>query len=430
MKKTQVTSTQVVPVDAEIKKKDSKRWNLKGIPAKLKEYFNRARYVGEDDQGEPIYYVIIRDFCPVLAAWLIENRNDKNFRKRSYNDGKKYAKDMNTGNWVLCSDPVTLSPNDMSVIDGQHRLKACADTGVPIHIGLAFGNFDDTVMNTGKTRSLSDLLNKKTEHNTEMAGALQQVWAHFTGTVHRNNVGTQGTRRLILDIMPSFKERTEYYIKCVKDAQYRGRIGSVAKVSGLFSIFSMIDMEKADELLSYMYRKNGVVVPEGIDKLVNLMVEGMAAPSHTGKKLGYRQLSAALISAWNHIYAGDNLLAPAKWKNVKQHYPAIQGMEGLVVRLAFCESDERCRTAILNMVADGYIYDSYAKVFHHIVDECDKNGGAVKIKHADIATSCGVDIDEVEKILDKFCDLGMFQMKYGDKSSWFYNYEQKQPAVS
>jgi hypothetical protein len=422
-----VTSTAVASSSgAEIKKND-KRWNFRGIPKQLKEYFDKASYIGDDDNGNPVYYLIVM-LCPQLASWIVNKINDKNFRKRSHNDTVAYAKDMETGNWVLAPEPIVISPNGTALLDGQHRLKACADSGIPIRIGITFGDYDDTIINCGKGRSLSDLLNSETKFNTEMAGALQQIWAHFTGTVHRNNKGTQGSRKLIKSIFPYFGQNVEHYVKRVINCQHRGRIGSVAKVSGLFAIFSMIDADVADKLFTYVYRKNGVSVPKNIENLVQVMVEGNMAKSGEGKYLNYRQLSSALVSAWNHIYAGHPIPKKPKIKKTSQHYPIIVGMRELALDLAFSDDDDQKR-AICNMIGTGFLFDKYIKVSTHIEAQIEASGGAVKLSHSDIAKECGIDREEVELILDEFCERKMFYMNYGKNMSYFYICEEAPSVV-
>lgn len=72
---------------------------------------------------------------PEVAEWLL-TFNDGN-RKPAPNHVKRLARDMKAGKWMLTGVPIIM--NGERLLDGQHRLMACVQSGTPFTTALVGG---------------------------------------------------------------------------------------------------------------------------------------------------------------------------------------------------------------------------------------------------------------------------------------------------
>jgi hypothetical protein len=94
---------------------------------------------------------------PKKAAKYL-TKNPKN-RKISPVVWKRYAKAMVEGNWALTGEPLIFD-DDGNLLDGQHRLTACVESGVSFTTLVIRGIDKDTwaKMNIGRSRTLANVL--------------------------------------------------------------------------------------------------------------------------------------------------------------------------------------------------------------------------------------------------------------------------------
>lgn len=83
------------------------------------------------------------------------NHNNRNLARRFVD---RYASDMEAGLWRDVGDPLRFSKDRL--LDGQHRLHAIIKSGVTLEMWVVNDLQDDdiTVLDTGKSRTLSDTL--------------------------------------------------------------------------------------------------------------------------------------------------------------------------------------------------------------------------------------------------------------------------------
>ena len=92
----------------------------------------------------------------MAKVWL--DKNVKN-RKLQRHTTSKYARDMLAGAWQVTGDAIRFDVHS-NLLDGQHRLKACIEAGVPFETFVIYGLPTQTqdVMDIGKIRSATDTL--------------------------------------------------------------------------------------------------------------------------------------------------------------------------------------------------------------------------------------------------------------------------------
>lgn len=99
----------------------------------------------------------IVEVTPDMATlWLEANTHNRAVRPSTV---AKYARDMSAGNWLMTGEAIKFAPSG-TLLDGQHRLRAVIDAGVPVRM-LVMHNVDSAaqeVMDSGLKRTASDAL--------------------------------------------------------------------------------------------------------------------------------------------------------------------------------------------------------------------------------------------------------------------------------
>jgi len=106
--------------------------------------------------------VSVQTITPEDAKVLLQtNVNNRNLSRRRV---IMYANDIKRGMWKLTGDSIKLAKNpktnEVRLIDGQHRLHAIVEAGVPVQTVVATGLDEDafSVIDRGKTRTYNDVL--------------------------------------------------------------------------------------------------------------------------------------------------------------------------------------------------------------------------------------------------------------------------------
>lgn len=92
----------------------------------------------------------------IASEWLTHNRKNRKARPTLVS---QYARDMAEGAFALSGQPIILN-GDGSILDGQHRLMACMEAGVPFD-SLVVSGIETAVMHTldsGAKRTFADYL--------------------------------------------------------------------------------------------------------------------------------------------------------------------------------------------------------------------------------------------------------------------------------
>lgn len=145
---------------------------------------------------------------------LAMNTNNRNMNKAAV---KKYADDMREGLWQYNGDPIRVSATNV-LLDGQHRLQACVQSGVSFECEL-IENLPDEVrptIDTGRKRSAADVLNIMTGSsmaNGGIAAAGRQVLNYVCGMHPSQSQSTPAIVRL-LQRYPDITESYRLASKC------------------------------------------------------------------------------------------------------------------------------------------------------------------------------------------------------------------------
>lgn len=131
-------------------------------PSKSPRYFTPSQSLDEQIEIFEDLIATVHDVSrpylvtPQLAAWILQNKNRGN-RKVSSVKVSELTEDIEDNHFFVTGATIVFGKSGR-VLDGQHRLLACARSGRPIKVYLVF-NIDDAVfslIDTGRKRSNMD----------------------------------------------------------------------------------------------------------------------------------------------------------------------------------------------------------------------------------------------------------------------------------
>lgn len=92
------------------------------------------------------HYTGVFDITPILAQYILDNFNTQN-RKPNPNHVSRIAILLVSDQWVMNGESLVFSDKGL-LVDGQHRLMACAQTNLPIKSVVVFGVENQKAFNT------------------------------------------------------------------------------------------------------------------------------------------------------------------------------------------------------------------------------------------------------------------------------------------
>lgn len=126
---------------------------------------------------------VLTTITPQMAKDLLaSNKNNRKISKRIVN---QYARDMLEGRWKNNGQSI-LAAEDGTLIDGQHRLMACVQSGVPFQAFLVRGVPEETrsTIDAGRKRSAADALflsGHTPYHTTGVAASARLIINYLRG---------------------------------------------------------------------------------------------------------------------------------------------------------------------------------------------------------------------------------------------------------
>lgn len=244
------------------------------------------------------------DLTPELAEELL-SRNPRN-RDISNRNYAYVRRAMERGEWVLNGEAIKTG-EDGYILDGQHRCRAVVDTGITIRTLLVEGLPSSTqdTMDTGKSRSLSDILKIRGERSSARLAAITRrlhVLEEY-GLRAACGGGTSyiSTNRECLDYLdsnPWIREMVQPAFQIQTKANYPG----CALTATLMVAFDRIDSD--DSVYFWARAVDGVGLSAEHPVYVLRKTLNTIAEDSRGER-NERYLGAITIKAWNAYRAGD-----------------------------------------------------------------------------------------------------------------------------
>jgi hypothetical protein len=245
------------------------------------------------------------DVTPKMAKELLAHNDalDIPQRTRSKAHVAQYARMMRMGDWECNGVTIKISARG-AIVDGQHRLAAVVQAGVPIRMAIARNVAEESfgTIDRGKNRSFREVLGIHGETNPQnLSTAL--MWLHLYE--HKNMLKREA--RTVQDVIRCL-ERNPKLRRSVDFARtLRGSICS----KGLIAFAHYIFRQKAtlsDVETFFMRLSEGVMLKKGEPVLVlrNRLLDNKRTRLGRGK-LRALDILAMIFKAWRHHVAGEKI---------------------------------------------------------------------------------------------------------------------------
>lgn len=244
---------------------------------------------------------VLMTITPALAQEMLAY-NDSN-RPLSPNRVKLYARQMLNGEWRLTKQPIIFSKSH-KLQDGQHRLRACLDSGMSIRAWVDFGDEDENFafIDVGKPRGASDIFAiNGVKCYTAMAAAARWIMAYDKGAL----AGGQGG----LSFSPTPRELLAYYHGLqgierslpVFDAFAESRIASPSAMMAMHYLCARKNRGHADAFFTKVGTGVGFTdKQEPAYKLHKRLIENLTGAERIKPLI----IAAYTIKAWNAFRTG------------------------------------------------------------------------------------------------------------------------------
>jgi hypothetical protein len=226
------------------------------------------------------------------------------------------------GEFVFNGDTIKISSNDV-LLDGQHRLMACIETGVPFQ-AVIVRNLNASVFDTidqGNKRTLGDIFAMDGKKNYNNHAAIVFLLYYYSNYgVLRNNGGFNTISKKQLVDFSKENPGIEYSCQYSVNRSMTKKLIPLSYIGALHYLFSRIDSEKCEQFMDKLE------FGEGLDKYSpeNILRQRLLSNqmSCTKKEPNY-VLAAYCIKAWNASRKGRKITY-IKWVQSgvnKEAYP-------------------------------------------------------------------------------------------------------------
>lgn len=254
---------------------------------------------------------------PSAAAKLLEgNLNNRAIKRGLVN---ALAASMTNGSWKLNGETIKIGANGR-LIDGQHRLIACVQSGVSFRTVIARDMPEDIfdTVDTGITRSAADVLTCAGQPNANvLAAAMGIVWRWQNGIL-----GSTSTERMpkeefitMLEMHPDLQASTA---PARRISVYTGFVGPM---TAFHYLFTKANPAKATEFFEGLETGAGLQTGSPILALRNYMAN--VRTSNYAGSARPKKVYAPIIKAWNAFCAGRQLSVIRF--SVAETFPEIRG---------------------------------------------------------------------------------------------------------
>lgn len=246
---------------------------------------------------------------PAEARDWLDTKNHRN-RPVSERTVNRYAQEMKAGRWKLNGEAIIFGKSG-NLLNGQHRLKACVQSGRDFQTVITYGVEDSTfdTLDDVHPRKLSDVLSINGERNASfLSSGLSFVYQYATGQIisrgggSTKNIATKQLLEKMLVNHPRIRDSARYY------KVLRSRPGGVllppALCVGLHYIFTMVEEDKAH--IFFEQFQSGILLDVG-NPIYLLRQRLIAGGRETSSKIRTEAQYAYTVMAWN-AFVGDGVL--------------------------------------------------------------------------------------------------------------------------
>lgn len=239
---------------------------------------------------------------PALAEqFLAKNTHNRNPKASNL---KKVVRALTNGEWKLNGEAIKIA-HDGTILDGQHRLLAVVQSGVPMTTLVIRGLDPETqeTMDGGSPRTAADALKLRGESNFTTLASVAKKICTYNAAGLRAATGTAFTITTAeilatVDSTPGIRETARYANNVATGT------GMTASIVGLlFHIFSAIDADDATFFFDRFH--DGEMLAKG-NPIYELRRSLENVKSVRGEK-SQTFIAAVTIKAWNKYREGESV---------------------------------------------------------------------------------------------------------------------------
>lgn len=252
-------------------------------------------------------------------AWLA--RNSRN-RPVSAPTAARYVRAILRREWLVNGEPVILDRDD-NLLDGQHRLEAILRVGIPLPITVVWG-VDPAAfvtLNTGKTRSLADVLEINGEAKCRtLASCARLLHNYYTGTLQQHGGGVKPSHAQLLSIIaehPGVKDALAKIQPLCKHGKHPPSVFAF-----LYYLCDRVHPDRAGDFFERLLSGAGLRLDTPEYALSRILSDERRA-MYWQTSVGRVEMIALCIKAWNLFIVGE----PCKllrWQSGPGKFPAVQ----------------------------------------------------------------------------------------------------------
>lgn len=277
-----------------------KRWQgQNGILAKQKkEQIKLTTKVNPTKYALSTTGVDVEIIYPEMALNYLENNSAG--RRLSPQTVKRYADEMLAGAWRINGEAIKFG-EDGSLLDGQHRLRACVRAGIPFATyvvrNVSKAAFDS--LDTGKKRSASDLLDIMHVTNAAQVARAARLLFYWEKNQWNHLYMPQTDIRKLLDRHPGIVDSVAAIIKLSK---YHGRIIPTPISAFGHYMFGQVSAGRRDEFFERLYEGTALSSTSPIYMLRQRFIKASTMRQYLRE---YPQV-VLMVKAWNQFYTGTS----------------------------------------------------------------------------------------------------------------------------
>lgn len=226
---------------------------------------------------------------PETAAEML--KLNKNNRPASPTLVKFLTREIKEGRWQINGDTITFA--DDRLVDGQHRLMAVIESGMPISTFVVRGVASESFLtkDSGRKRSSSDALAIiGINYPHSVAAAIKQVWL-YSKTGKLDNHGMAPSTSILIE----FYEKHTGITRSVQLIKNKTNLAQGSLLSALHYLFSQKDQDAADKFMNDLCSGANLDSHDPVFLLRKRLLENLSSTL----KIPFYSLSALIIKAWN-----------------------------------------------------------------------------------------------------------------------------------
>lgn len=240
---------------------------------------------------------------PEQAREMLETKNTRN-RPLNPNTVETYARLIKDGRWKVTHQGIAFDTNG-ALLDGQHRLAAIAQAGIPVRIMVTHNVDPDefTVIDVGRRRTPADALGiAGIEHNRNQIASVARFLRNYDRADSSGWTGAHAARLDNSNILDAVEDYgPEKINSAVRIGATHGRLSGI-NITVLSAFFYLLHFRHNMPLVEVMKFIQGVSSGAGLQEgdarlaLRNLMMHKNSTAKSTRDR---KNQLIAVIKAWN-----------------------------------------------------------------------------------------------------------------------------------